>query len=344
MEKTRRKAKESKKQKKRKKQKPKDKLERWFDKNTFHCSEFSNIKKLLKLKEEQNIKISVGIPTLNEQESIGKIIKIIKTKLMDNVPLIDEIVVIDSGSDDKTCRIAKKAGADVYLAEDYIKNYNFKGKGVNLWKSLFLLKGDIILWIDGDIKNMHPRFVYALVGPLLKRKDIGFVKAFYERPIKKGGKLYPSGGGRVTEILVKPLLNAFFPELSRILQPLSGEYAGKRSLLEKVPFFVGYGVETGLLIDIYQKYGLNAIAQVDILKRIHRNRKLPALKKMSFGILQAFLQRAKELKKIKIKDKVNNILRYSISYKGRYYPKSKKIEVIELPPMATIKEYENKKF
>jgi len=320
-------------------EKEKKRLKRWFDKNTFHCEEFRNLKALLALKKKKGITISVGIPTLNEEKTIEKIVRTIKKELYD-IKLIDEIAVIDSGSKDNTCKIAKRAGADIYHADDYIEGYKkIKGKGVNLWKSIYLLKGDIIVWIDGDIENIHPRFVYGLIGPLLADEKVKFVKAFYERPIKIKEKLYPTGGGRVTEILVKPLFNLFFPELSGMLQPLSGEYAVRRNVLEKIPFFAGYPVETGMLIDIYQKFGVDAIAQTNMGRRIHRNRRLPALKKMSFEIIQAFLLRAEQLGKLKCLKKFNKTFISHRVYNGMDVLREKETDIKELPPMLKIKEY-----
>ena len=161
------------------------KVAEWFEKNKYKASSFSNIKKLVELKKKQKQTISICIPTLNEEKTIEKIIFVLKSKLMDKYKLVDEIIVVDSGSKDKTREIAKKAGAIVYLDSDILKRRgNFKGKGENLWKGLYAAKGDIICWIDADIKNIHPRFVYGLVGPLLTNPRISYSKPFYTRPLK----------------------------------------------------------------------------------------------------------------------------------------------------------------
>ncbi len=156
---------------------------------------------------------------------------------------------------------------------------------------MLVTKGDIIAWIDTDIINIHPRFVYGIVGPLLLDPNIQLVKGFYRRPLRVGDKMQAGGGGRVTELAARPLLNLFYPELSGVIQPLSGEYAGRRASLEKAVFFSSYGVETGLLIDVFEQCGLRAIAQVDLLERIHRNQGLEALSKMSFVIIQTVLRK-----------------------------------------------------
>ncbi len=322
------------------------KVEKWFKNRTFHHSQFSDIKELVRLKRKKNLTISVGLPTLNEAETIATELIVIKSELMDKHHLIDELAIIDSGSTDKTREIAAKYGADVYLTDDYLKEEGiYSGKGENLWKSLYLLKGDIILWLDADIKNIHPKFVYGLLGPLLTNSRIGYVKAFYERPIKLETEktLRASGGGRVTALMLRPIFNLFFPELSGLIQPLSGEYAGRREILEKVPFFIGYGVETGLLIDIYKKFGLNSIAQVDLDQRIHRNHTLPTLSKMAFTILQVALNRAGDLWKLKMLEELNPSMRLIKRKGNRYSFEIFERKVVERPPMITVKAYREKR-
>jgi glucosyl-3-phosphoglycerate synthase len=259
---------------------------------TWHHSRFQDISRLVAIKEKKGLKISLAFPTLNEELTIGKEILVIRTELMDRYPLVDEIAVIDSSSRDNTRRVAERFGARVFTSRSILPKYgSFRGKGENLWKSLYALEGDIIVWVDADISNIAPKFVYGLLGPLLEDDKIGYVKAFYERPIRSSSNLSPSGGGRVTEILVRPLFSLFYPELARLIQPLSGEYAGRRELLERLPFSVGYGVELGHLIDILHLAGLEALAQVDLDMRIHRNQSTAALGKMSYGILRTFFSR-----------------------------------------------------
>jgi len=313
-------------------------VELWFRNNTFHHSRFADIERLVKLKSRKRLKISLGFPTLNEERTIGHEIEVVKTALMDQYPLLDEIAVIDSGSTDKTREVAKKAGADVYLSKEILPEYgSFPGKGENLWKSLYVLSGDIIAWIDADIKNIHPKFVYGIVGPLLENEKLGYIKAYYERPIKVGDKTKPVGGGRVTEILARPLLASFYPELSLFVQPLSGEYAGRRHILENIPFRVGYGVEIAHLLDIYEKYGLSAFAQVDLDKRIHRNQSLPALARMSFAILQTFMAKLKESDRIQLSEDMYKELNFVKAKKYTYHLQKESIDFYERPPMNTIK-------
>lgn len=268
---------------------------RWIKENTFHHSDFADLERLVEMKREQGLKISLCIPTLNEEKTIGKEVILFRSELMERYPLLDELAVIDSGSEDRTMEVAANFGADVYSSSDILPSMGSKrGKGENLWKAIYQLEGDIIVYVDADIKNIHPRFVYGLVGPLIRRPEIGYVKAFYDRPLVSSKGVRPSGGGRVTEILVRPLFSLFYPDLSAVIQPLSGEYAVRRRILERLSFPIGYGVETAHLMDIYLQWGLAAIGQTDLSQRVHRNQDTRDLGKMAFGILQTFLNRAKE--------------------------------------------------
>lgn len=316
----------------------------WLEKNTFHYSEFNDLKRLVDEKQRKNLKISLCLPTLNEEKTIAKEILIMKSELMTRYPLLDEIVVVDSGSVDKTRDIAESYGADVYEATDILPHLEkFKGKGENLWKALYVTKGDIIVYLDADIKNIHHRFVYALVGPLLHSDNIKYVKAFYDRPIAIGkSKLRPTGGGRVTELVIRPLFSLFFPELTQILQPLSGEYAGFREIFEAIPFPIGYGVETSMILDINEKWGLDVIAQVDLDRRIHRNQDTKALGRMAFVILMTFIKRKSKLGMIDLKkDIYNEMIQYNF-IKNEYQPDIFKIEGHERPPIIEIPEYRKK--
>jgi glucosyl-3-phosphoglycerate synthase len=316
----------------------------WLEKNTFHYSEFNDLDRLVDEKRKKNLKISLCLPTLNEEKTIAKEILIMKSELMTRYPILDEIVVVDSGSTDKTREVARAFGADVYEAKDILPDLeNFKGKGENLWKALYVTEGDIIVYLDADIKNIHYRFAYALIAPLLFYDNVKYVKAFYDRPIAIGkNKFRPTGGGRVTELVIRPLFSLYFPELTQILQPLSGEYAGSREVFEAIPFPIGYGVETSMILDIYEKWGLDVIAQVDLDKRIHRNQDTRALGKMAFVIMMTFINRQKKLGLIELK---NDLFREMIQYnlvKDEYNPDIFKIEGHERPPIIEIPEYRHK--
>jgi len=319
------------------------KIESWLKSNTFHHSAFWDLNALVEEKQKQDLKISLCIPTLNEEKTIGKEIVIFKSELMQRYPLLDEIAVIDSDSSDQTRDVASAFGAQVFLSKDILKKYGEKrGKGENLWKAIYQLEGDIIVYIDADIKNIHPRFVYGLVAPLICSPEIHYVKAFYDRPLASSQGSRPSGGGRVTEILIRPLFSLFFPELTALIQPLSGEYAVRRQVLDKIPFPIGYGVETSHLIDVYHRWGLQAIAQTDLDRRVHRNQHTRDLGKMAFGILQTFLKRVEALGILSNLPELNTTLRQFQVNNNLFEEIPLNIVEEERPPMIEIPEYRRK--
>ena len=316
----------------------------WIKQNTFHHSEFRDLKELIEKKQEQGLKISLCIPTLNEESTIGKEVIIFRSELMQRYPLLDELAVIDSGSTDKTLEVARSFGADTYLASEILPNLEPKrGKGENLWKAIHQLEGDIIVYIDADIKNIHPRFVYGLVAPLINRPEMKYVKAFYDRPLAFSQGIRPSGGGRVTEILIRPLFSLFFPELTAIIQPLSGEYAVRREVLESIPFPIGYGVETSHLLDVYTRWGMEAFGQTDLDQRVHRNQATRSLGRMAFGILQTFLSRVQSLGVVPELPELSTVLRQFQVKDEEFETVEYKITEEERPPMDTIRDYRKKR-
>jgi glucosyl-3-phosphoglycerate synthase len=318
-------------------------VDKWFAENTFHAHEFQALKELIKLKEKQGLTISLGLPTLNESKTIGKVIRTAQAYFMRRYPLLDEIVVIDSMSTDRTVEIAESLGVPVFKHPEILPQYgSFTGKGEGLWKSLYVLRGDLIAWIDTDIANISPRFIYGILGPLIREPHLVYVKGFYHRPLRFGGKVEARGGGRVTELAARPLLNLFYPELSGFVQPLAGEYAGRRQALESVPFFAGYGVETGLLIDIWSRYGLQAIGQVDLEERIHRNQSLLALSKMAFEITQVVMQRVGEKRHLELVNELQKSIKLIRYARDEFQLEVADIRARERPPMASIPEYKNR--
>ncbi len=311
----------------------------WFARRTFHHREFSDPAALERSKAEQGLTISVCIPALNEGPTIGPIVDVVRRELMDRVPLVDELVVIDSDSDDETAREAKEAGATVYHAQAILPELEpLPGKGEALWKSLFVLEGDLILWVDADIRNFDPRFVYGPLGPLLRDPELAYVKAFYRRPLGEGTQMTLEGG-RVTELVARPLISTFWPHLAGLIQPLSGEYAGRRSVLEQVPFFTGYGVEIGLLIDIASRFGIDAIGQVDIELLTHRNRPVDELSRMAFAVLHSSLRRLSDDGTFRTEIVVpEGLIQFEPEY-GEYRMRTTRIEVHERPPAVSIPAY-----
>jgi glucosyl-3-phosphoglycerate synthase len=318
-------------------------LNDWISRNTFHHSQFWDLKQLIEDKEKLGLTISLCLPTLNEEKTIGKEIILFKSELMDRYPLVDEIAVVDSGSIDKTREIAAAFGADVYLSSEILPQVGEKkGKGENLWKAVYQLKGDIICYVDADIANIHPRFAYGLIAPLIYNEQMKYVKAFYDRPLAFSQGVRPSGGGRVTEILVRPLFSLFFPELTCLIQPLSGEYAVRREVLEQIPFPIGYGVETAHILDVYQRWGLDAFGQTDLDQRVHRNQSTLSLGKMAFGILRTFLARSEVLGSTADMKQFSTVLRQFQAQNEKYEQIEYEIVEEERPPMNTLPEYREK--
>jgi glucosyl-3-phosphoglycerate synthase len=313
-------------------------VDTWFARNTFHAWTFSNLEALAALKRRRGLTISLGLPALNEEGTIGDEIAVLRRALMDDVPLLDEIAVIDSGSSDRTVSVARGLGVPTYQHADVLPEMgSFDGKGEALWKSLHVLRGDLIVWLDTDIRNIHPQFVYGLIGPLLREPRIAYVKGYYRRPLHDGPSHSTNGGGRVTELTARPLLNLFFPELSGMIQPLAGEYAGRRELLERLPFFTGYGVEIGHLIDILERFGLDRIGQVDLGTRIHRNRELGALSLMAFAIIQVVMARVGDRAGYPLRGQMNTAMKLI-----RTAPPALDVRELrehERPPIVTVPAY-----
>ncbi len=315
-------------------------VDKWFVENTFTSAEFANLRALVAQKEKLGLRISVGLPTLNEEATVAKVISVIRSRLMERVKLVDELVVIDSNSSDRTREIARELGVPVHIHQELLPEMGpGRGKGEALWKSLAVLTGDIVVWVDTDVSNFHPKFVYGLLGPLLFRPEIAFTKAFYRRPLDVGGQLQATGGGRVTELAARPILKMFFPELSGMIQPLSGEQAARRSLLERLPFFSGYGIETGLLIDVLRDSGLKSIAQVDMKQRIHRNQSLLALSMMSFEILQVAMKRLGDGRGERLLDDANLTMKLISPTAEGFHLEVQDVSIVERPPMITVPSY-----
>jgi glucosyl-3-phosphoglycerate synthase len=210
----------------------------------------------------------------------------VREHLMRRHRLVDELVVVDSCSTDATAEVAEAAGARVVRQDELLDHLPaLAGKGEALWKGLHATSGDVVAFLDADLIGCPPEFIAGLVGPLLSDRDVAFVKGFYRRPWQRNGHTEPDGGGRVTELVARPLLNLYWPRLAGFIQPLAGEYAGRRDVLEAVPFVSHYGVEIGLLIDLLELVGLDGLAQVDLGQRCHRHQDTLALGRMATQIM-----------------------------------------------------------
>ncbi|TQN37986.1 glucosyl-3-phosphoglycerate synthase [Blastococcus colisei] len=266
-------------------------VRRWLHDRTYRVTCWEP-EQLLAAKRRQGATVSVVLPALDEEGTVGAIVTALRGALVERHPVIDELVVMDSGSCDRTAAVAQEAGARVVHVDTVLPGHGrVPGKGEALWKSLHATSGDLVVFVDADLVAFDPRFVVGLLGPLLTDPAVGYVKGLYDRPLTTTEGLVPSGGGRVTELLARPLLNAFWPELSGFVQPLSGEYAGRRDLLESVPFASGYGVEFGLLVDLARLAGVDALAQADLGTRQHGHQSDAALGRMAGQILQTAMAR-----------------------------------------------------
>ncbi|HHX86369.1 MAG TPA: glucosyl-3-phosphoglycerate synthase [Actinomycetales bacterium] len=227
-------------------------------------------------------RISVVLPARDEEATVGAIVAALRAELVDRVPLIDDLVVVDSHSTDSTAAVAREAGARVVAQGAVLPAHgDVPGKGEALWKSLAATDGDLVAFLDADLRDFDPAYAVGLLGPLLTVPGVVFCKGAYDRPLDDGHTILPAGGGRVTELVARPLLAAHWPALGGFVQPLAGEYAGTREALESIPFAGAYGVDLGILIDLYEAYGLDALAQVDLGVRRHRHSPDSALSVMA---------------------------------------------------------------
>ncbi|MFF4031974.1 glucosyl-3-phosphoglycerate synthase [Streptomyces sviceus] len=308
-------------------------VERWLATRSWSASD-RPLHRIMAAKRSTGRTVSVVLPALNEEETVGDIVAVIRHDLMQQVPLVDEIVVVDSGSTDRTSEVAAAAGARVVHRDDILPRIPaVPGKGEVLWRSLLVTSGDIVCFIDADLKEFSSDFVSGIVGPLLTDPEVDLVKGMYDRPL--GGAA--GQGGRVTELMARPLLNMHWPQLAGFVQPLGGEYAARRSLLEQLPFPVGYGIELGMLVDALHLVGLDALAQVDVGVRKHRHQDGQALGRMS-----AAIYRTAQLRLAR-----GHMIRPALTQfeRGRdgFEPRTYSVDTEERPPMVEIAEYAERK-
>ena len=304
--------------------------EQWFADRTFQYPDWTP-EALVAAKAGR--RVSVVLPALDEEATVGAIVAAIVPLTRGENPLVDELVVVDSGSTDRTIEVASAAGARVVRRSDVLPHLPpLPGKGEVLWRSLAATTGDVIVFIDSDLVDFDPAFVPSLLGPILTEQDVALVKGFYRRPLRletPDEESLDHGGGRVTELLARPLIAALRPALSGVVQPLGGEYAATRALLESVPFAPGYGVEIGLLFDTYDRLGLDGLAQVNLGVRKHRNRSLLQLGAMARQILGAALRRTGPA------DSGAPLTQF-LQVGGEWLPSSTEVEATERPPMREL--------
>lgn len=263
-------------------------IERWLGSRSYRAQGISP-DELLTIKAD--LSVSVILPARRVASTIGPILD--QTMPLRSAGLLDEVVVIDAASEDGTGALASKAGATVHQRDDILTHHGPNlGKGDALWRGLAVTSGDIVIFLDTDTKNFDPSFVLGLLRPLLLDPDLHLVKGAFARPLTFDGFGAEDEGGRVTELVARPLINLFFPELAGFRQPLAGEIAARRSLLASLPFPVGYGVEIAMLIDSLAAVGLDALGQVDLGRRVDSSKHLRDLTPMASSVLAAALRRA----------------------------------------------------
>jgi len=284
-------------------------------------------------------RLSVVLPARDEEATVGAIVTALREHLVEAVPLLDEIVVIDSDSVDDTARVAREAGARVYAQSEILPEWgSVPGKGEALWKSLAVTTGDIVAFIDADLRDFDPSFALGLLAPLVTDPSLGFVKGCYDRPLADGATVLPSGGGRVTELVARPLIDAWWPELAGFAQPLAGEYAATREVLERIPFARGYGVELALLVDVWKLVGLDAMAQVDLGTRRHRNSPDVALARMAAQIQRTAWERlVREGRLSTSAEPDHRLTTFTRSGAGTYSPTTTLVETGDRPPMGQVR-------
>jgi glucosyl-3-phosphoglycerate synthase len=313
----------------------------WFEHRTTSAASLAelDLDALLRAKRRGGHRVSVVLPARNEAATVGRLVGDLHEQWVRRLPLVDELVVMDSDSTDATAAVARAAGADVAATTDVLPAHGSRpGKGEALWKSLAATTGDLVVFLDADLLGDVGHYVPGLLGPLLTDPLVAYVKGCYMRPLQVGGRELPAGGGRVTELTARPLLNALWPELSGVVQPLGGEYAGRRSALEQVPFLSGYGVEVGLLIDLLELGGLGSLAQVDLGVRRHTSQSEEALGAMAGQVVSALLARAPGGSGI---DASGLLTQFRHDGSG-FVPRSSAVAVDERPPMVDVAEYRSR--
>ncbi|MFE5209005.1 glucosyl-3-phosphoglycerate synthase [Streptomyces sp. NPDC056600] len=309
-----------------------EEVEGWLGTRSWHVTD-RPLHQILAAKRQSGSSVSVVLPALNEEATVGDIVSTIRRELVEEVPLVDELVVVDSASTDRTSEVAAAAGAKVVHRDSILPRVPaVRGKGEVLWRSLLATSGDIVCFVDADLRDFSSDFVTGTVGPLLTDPGISLVKAMYDRPL--GAE--PGQGGRVTELMARPLINLHWPQLAGFVQPLGGEYAARRSLLERLPFPVGYGIELAMLIDSLHTVGLDALAQVDVGVRKHRNQDSQAL-----GRMAATIYRTAQLRLARGQMVRPLITQFDRTDRG-FTPRTHAVDTLERPPMAEIVEYRSR--
>jgi glucosyl-3-phosphoglycerate synthase len=306
--------------------------EAWHRRRTSRWTDWP-LDRLLELKRLSGIRISVVIPARNEERTVAGVVGPLVRELMSDAPLVDELVVIDSDSTDATGEVAAAAGAIVHRARDIAPALGaYRGKGEALWKSLLVTRGDVLVFVDADLTQWGPHFVTGLLGPLLADPGVHLVKGFYDRVRTEADGSVSTEGGRVTELVARPLLSLWWPHLAGVVQPLAGEWAARRSLMESLSIPVGYGVELSTLLDTTARHGVDALAQVDLGARAHRHQANHDL-----GVMAAELLALAENRRSGPHRLIGDVtLEQFVRERGQVLQRSRPVPTHERPPVSTV--------
>ncbi len=316
----------------------------WFDRRSYSHEEFSDIETLAWRKRQLDLTVSLVLPGRNVADTVGGIVDEVRT-LNEEALLVDQIMVVDADSPDGTAGVARAHGAEVYSENELLSHYGgAHGKGDAMWRSLSIVRGDLVMFADADTKDFKPQFVYGTLGPILSVPGVRFVKGAFRRPFKSHESIELDGGGRVTELTTKPLFNLFYPELAGFVQPLAGEFVADRELFSSIPFLTGYAVETGIMIDVFKKVGLGAMAQVDLGTRQNRHQPLFDLGRMSYSVLRTVARRLRQdgrLQQVRDPSMPDSLFQFSDYLHAVATPEGLKLrehveELVERPPMVEV--------
>ena len=316
----------------------------WFRHRSYDYQQFSDLQEMGRRKRDLGLTVSAALPCRNVADTVGKIVDEIHT-VNERAPLVDQILVLDADSADGTAEVAASRGAEVYSENELLSHYGgAHGKGDAMWRSLSVARGDLIMFIDADTKDFKPQLVYGVLGPILYIPEVRFVKAAYRRPFKSHETVEIDGGGRVTELTAKPLFNLFYPELAGFVQPLAGEFVADKELFCSIPFLTGYAVETGIMIDVFKRVGLGAMAQVDLGIRQNRHQPLRDLSRMSYSVVRAVARRLRQegrLNQARDPSLPESLFQFSDYHHAVATPEGLKLqeyveELVERPPIKEV--------
>lgn len=320
----------------------------WFRHRSYDHATFSDVEELARRKREQGLTVSIVLPCRNVADTVGGIIDqihAVNERAPMGAPLVDQILAVDADSEDRTLEVAARHGAEAYSENELLSTYGgAHGKGDAMWRSLSVVRGDVVMYADADTRDFEQQFVYGTLGPIIRVPQVRFVKGAFRRPFKSSETVEQDGGGRVTELTTKPLFNLFYPELAGFVQPLAGEFAADKELFCSIPFLTGYAVETGIMIDVFRKVGLGAMAQTDLGTRQNRHQHLRDLSRMSYSVVRAVARRLRQegrLNQVRDQSLPEQLFQFSDYRHAVATPEGLKLqefveELVERPPMAEV--------